>query len=167
MKPCLLVDNCSQRQNICASLGTSSIFKPIFFKHTFILTYRLHYQAYTSAVNTQPTSTDHNKARALLKNSKVQLHERIFQYSNAEWKESWSLWDIHFIFPLHLAPSEHKQRVHSAVWLFPASSGKKISVCFNVTYTCSLFSLRRGLCFDTNTAEESARDQKEGGFIIL
>lgn len=63
---------------------TSSIFKHIFFKHTFSLTYRLHYQAYTSAVNTQPPSTDHNKARALLKNSKVQLHERIFQYSNTE-----------------------------------------------------------------------------------
>lgn len=63
--------------------------------------------------------------------------------------------------------SEHKQRVHSAVSLSSASSGKKISVCFNVTYTYSLFSLRRGLCFDTNTAEESARDQKEGGFILL
>jgi len=44
----------------------------------------LHYQAYMSVVNTQPPNTDHNKARVLLKDSKVLLHERIFQYSSTE-----------------------------------------------------------------------------------
>lgn len=168
MKPCLLVDNYSQKQKMHASPGTSCIFKPIFFKHTFSLTYRSHYQAYMSVVSTQPPNTDHNKARVLLKDSKVLLHERIFQYSSTEWKESHEAFGIYILF-FHCIwfLSERKQRVHSAVWLSPASSGKEISVCFNVTYMHSLFSLRRGLCFDTNTAEESARDQKEGAFIVL
>lgn len=64
--------------------------------------------------------------------------------------------------------SEHKQRVWGAFSLSPASPGKRISVDhFNVTSTCmcSLVLLRRGLYFDTNTAEEVAREQKEVGFI--